>query len=289
MSSGGARTNVHTSGNSGGYSHYSGKDANPVAGKALPATPQPQSSAGTIGHIQIAGSTVVPKGVALPKTSQEMDMQLANVVEGKFADPKKNVEQLDLRPGLIVADFGSGSGLYALALAEAVGETGQVFAVDVQRDLLTRLKNIATQRKLENIEVIWGDIEEIEGAHIARETLDMVLISNTLFQVENKINVFKEAWRVLKPQGALAIIDWSESFSGLGPPESYIVRPAEVILLATDNGFMLSRDFNPGDHHYGIIFVKTSQTSADTAPDAPKSEEERQKEFVSKVIAQELI
>lgn len=256
--------------------------------EALSSVASPKT-AGTVGHVQLSGDAVLPRGVALPKTAQDMDMQTARVVEGTFADPTKNVEQIDIRPGSQVADFGSGSGLYALALAEAVGETGQVFAVDVQRDLLTRLQNIAAQKGIENIEVVWGNIEEIEGAHVTDETLDLVLISNTLFQVENKNNVFKEAWRVLKSDGTLVVIDWSESFAGMGPPEDYVVRPAEATLLATDNGFALRRDFNPGEHHYGLIFTKTAIASEDAVAEVSKTEEEQRSDFVAKVIAQELI
>ena len=60
-----------------------------------------------------------------------------------FSDPEKNIEQFSLGKGMHVADFGTGSGFYALAAAEAVGETGRVYAIDVQKDLLEKLKKEA--------------------------------------------------------------------------------------------------------------------------------------------------
>ena len=81
-------------------------------------------------------------------------------------------------------------------------------------------------------------------------------MTNTLFQVENKVNVFKEAWRVLKLDGTLVVIDWSESFGGLGPHPEAVVDEAAARALAETAGFVFERSFDAGDHHYGLAFRK---------------------------------
>ncbi len=171
-----------------------------------------------------------------------------------FAHPRRNVAALGVEPGMSVADFGSGSGIYVLHMAEALEHSGRVYAIDVQQDLLKRVKNEAHRRGFKNVDVIWTDLERAGSSKFASQTLDLVLISNLLFQIENKAAVLAEAWRILKPKGRLAIIDWSESFGGLGPQKGDVVSKEVALALARNNGFELQREFSAGAHHYGMIF-----------------------------------
>jgi len=179
-----------------------------------------------------------------------------------FAHPKRNVAALGVSPGMSVADFGSGSGIYVLHIAEALLNSGRVFAIDVQLDLLKRVKNEANRRGFKNVDVIWTDLEHPGSSKLADRTLDLVLISNLLFQLENKAAVLTEAGRVLKPAGRLAIIDWAESFGGLGPVKSDVVSREKALELAKENGFELLREFPAGAHHYGLIFRLNPRTKS---------------------------
>ena len=122
-----------------------------------------------------------------------------------------------------VADFGSGSGAYTLPIAQALANSGIVYAIDVQRDLLrrtriTKRKNAASERR--------GDLGELErqgASKIADRTLDLVLISNLLLQIKDTASVFSEAWRILKPAGRLVVIDWNEWYGGIGPQKEDVV------------------------------------------------------------------
>lgn len=171
-----------------------------------------------------------------------------------FAHPHRNVSALGIEPGMHVADFGSGSGAYVLAMAEALDNTGHIYAVDVQRDLLKRTLNEVTKKKYKNVSVIWADLERPGSSKIADDFLDLVLISNLLFQVEEKEMVLREAQRVLKPSGLLAVIDWSDSYEGLGPHRSAVITKAEGKVLAENEGFEFIREFKAGAHHWGMLF-----------------------------------
>ena len=178
--------------------------------------------------------------VAMPDTSN-------------FAHPPRNVGAMHIEQGMYVADFGAGSGAYVLALAEVVGTTGKVYAIDVQKDLLRRIQNEASKRGLHNVEILWGDVELETGSKIVEAHVDCVLISNLLFQITGKGCVFQEAKRILKEGGRLIVIDWSESFNGMGPPSSDVVTKNKTLSLALAHGFELKEEFDAGAHHYGII------------------------------------
>ncbi|MEX0931284.1 MAG: methyltransferase domain-containing protein [Candidatus Paceibacterota bacterium] len=170
-----------------------------------------------------------------------------------FSDPTVTISQLSLAPGAQVADLGSGSGFYALALAREVGDSGRVFAVDVQKDLLTRLKTQANKEHLYNIEVIWGDLERRGGTKLKDASVDDVVISNVLFQISEKDAFADEARRIVKRGGRLLIVDWSDSFGGMGPQPEHIFTEGEARELFERHGFVLERSIEAGEHHYGII------------------------------------
>jgi len=173
-----------------------------------------------------------------------------------FSHPETNVATWKLPLGVSVADFGSGSGHYVLALARTIGDKGIVYAVDIQKDLLAKIKNEAVGQGLRNVEVVWGDIEKLGGSKIKDESLDAVLLSNILFQVKEKEILVHEASRILKKGGSLAAIDWQDSFGGLGPHTEAVFPKESAKTLLESSGFLFEREFAPGDHHYGLIFVK---------------------------------
>lgn len=177
---------------------------------------------------------------------------------GSFSQPERNIELLHVSEGGVVADFGSGSGHYVLPLAERIGEQGTVYAIDIQKPLLTRLEQEAKTRGLKNIHTIWGNVEEVGGSKLRAGILDAAILSNILFQVESKLGLLHEAHRVLKPGGEVLLIDWSESFGGLGPKQGHVVDETTAIRLAEQSGFRFVQEVFVGDHHYGIILQKAS-------------------------------
>ncbi len=171
-----------------------------------------------------------------------------------FAHPKRNIEALGVQKGMVVADLGSGSGAYVLAIARAMENTGKVYAIDVQKDLLRRTMNEANKEGLTNVHILWGDLEKEHGTKLGDESCDLVLISNILFQVENKEQLLREARRILRPRGHLVIIDWSESFGGMGPTKKDVVDKNTALGYAEHIGFKFADEFQAGVHHYGLVF-----------------------------------
>ena len=174
-----------------------------------------------------------------------------------FSDPKNNIKQLGLTEGMSVADFGSGAGHYTLALSQVLGDTGRVYAIDIQKTLLQKIKNIASTENRHNIDILWGDMEQVGGTKLADNSTDAVVLANDLFQVEEKNNVAMEIRRILKPGGKLMVVDWADSFGGIGPAGADIVVESTAKKLFEDIGLRFISRFDEGEHHYGLIFKKS--------------------------------
>jgi ubiquinone/menaquinone biosynthesis C-methylase UbiE len=178
-----------------------------------------------------------------------------------FSDPKRNVEQLSLSPGMIVADFGAGAGFLAVAAAEAVGEDGKVYVLDVQQELLTKATHLAQEHHLDTLVFVRADLEMPQGSTLPEASVDVVLVSNILFQAEDKQAVLTEAFRILRAGGRLLIVDWQESYDGMGPQPEHIFNEAEARTVAENTGFTFMQEIDAGAYHYGHIYRKVDQNS----------------------------
>jgi len=150
-----------------------------------------------------------------------------------FSNPNQNVAHLGLKEGMIVADFGAGTGAYSKASSLLVGNTGKVYAIEVQKDLVKKLESELKFWQGSNIECIWGDIEKFGGTKLADRSIDAIIIANVLFQAPDKLGLIDEARRILKKDGKVLLIDWVGSFSGMGPDVAHVVdkKTAEELFI----------------------------------------------------------
>ena len=133
---------------------------------------------------------------------------LTNIGEFRFKHwLDKNADEflveVGVRTGLVVLDFGCGSGNYVVPTAKLVGEAGRVYALDISRGALDRVEKKAKEEGLENIVQIDASVDE--GIRLEDETIDLMLMIDVLQEIDDKEALLDEAYRILKPGGVLTI------------------------------------------------------------------------------------
>ncbi len=170
-----------------------------------------------------------------------------------FADPVKNLKQFGLREDMIVADLGAGTGFYSVAAGEMVPK-GKVYAVEIIKDYVATIKNKVHNANLHNVECFWGNVEKVGGTKIRDGIVDAVIVSNILFQIESKDKFIEEIKRISKVGGKVLVVDWTDS-SPVGPNTENAFSKEKALSLFQKKGFVLERDIDAGEHHYGMILL----------------------------------
>lgn len=160
------------------------------------------------------------------------------------------LSKVPLYEGMKVADFGSGSALLTIEVARKVAPNGRVYAVEVQKDLVSRIKKEADSSKVGGIvEPIWGDIEKYGGTRIKDEICDAVLVCNVFFMLQDKKGMIKEASRILKKEGFLFLVEWEHR------PMNAVKRE-EARSYFSNTQFEEVNFFDLGDFNYVLVLKK---------------------------------
>ena len=135
--------------------------------------------------------------------------------------PRKNIlKEVGIKPGFRVLDYGCGPGSYTVPLAELVGESGKVYALDIHPLAIQKVKNIASKRELANVETILSDCQ----TGLPDNSLDVVLLYDIFHHLGDPDRILKELHRVLKPEGVLSFSD-------------HHLKENEIVSRVTDSGF----------------------------------------------------
>ena len=170
-----------------------------------------------------------------------------------FLDPKEILTtKLKLKENMIAADFGCGSGGWAVPLAKIL-KKGRVFAIDVLEEPLSALRGKIKMEGLLNIEIKKSDVEK--SSLLLRESCDLVLMTNLLFEVEDIKKVLEEGKRSLKKGGQILIVDWKKEVP-VGPENK--IDPEKIKKLAKELGFLIESEFEAGFSHQAILLRKNT-------------------------------
>lgn len=182
--------------------------------------------------------------------------QADQLVVSKFIDPAGVISQLGVSRGNIIADFGCGSGYFSIPLAQAVGEDGIVYSLDVLPQALETVASKAKALNLTNVKTKRVNLEREKGSGLEDESMSWVIVKDMLFQNGNKKIILKEAYRVLKPDGKVFVMEWNDKDSAVGPDKKLRVPREELENIIKENNFKIEKEVEAGDFHYAMIIVK---------------------------------
>lgn len=151
----------------------------------------------------------------------------------EWQQPERVVAALALAPGARVADLGAGGGYFTFRLADAVGPTGRVYAVDVDRDMLDYLRERAADEGRANVVVVEATPDD---AKLPDAGVDLVLVVDTYHHLEKRVEYFARLRRALAPGGRLAIVEYRDG----GGPAGHFTAPETIEAELRGAGYALA-------------------------------------------------
>jgi len=156
-----------------------------------------------------------------------------------------------------IAEFGCGYGTFTIPAAKSA--RGTVYAIDIEKEMIALTKKEAARHNLRNIKTMLRDFMA-DGTGLKNESVDYVMLFNIL-HVDHPEILLKESFRILRPQGKLAIIHWNyDPSTPRGPSMDIRPKPEQCIRWAEKAGFIKSEQHDLKPHHYGIILIKKEDT-----------------------------
>lgn len=154
-----------------------------------------------------------------------------------------------------VADFGCGYGTFTIPAARIVSR--RVYAIDIDPEMITAVKDKMLNNAVNNVETIQRDILA-EGSGLADESVDYVLLFNML-HTKYPVELLKEACRILRKNGCVVIINWNlDPETPRGPPMEMRPSLEQCVEWCVKSGFDQNSkevyDFKP--YHYGLVMTK---------------------------------
>jgi ubiquinone/menaquinone biosynthesis C-methylase UbiE len=121
-----------------------------------------------------------------------------------FFRPRRDiVKEIGLKESFHVLDYGCGPGGYVPAVAELVGKSGRIYALDISPTAVQMVKNLVRKKRLSNVETILSDCD----TELPDDSVDAILVYDVFHDLKNPKAVLEELHRVLKPDGVLSFSD----------------------------------------------------------------------------------
>lgn len=206
------------------------------------------------GHAQKGGAQ--HRG---PSDIKEYIASLERPERDQDQKPAQVVEALGVKPGMVVADIGAGSGYFTRRFAEAVTETGKVYAVDVEEEMLTyNSESLANLHFPYHAEFI---LARPDSPKLPTDSTNLIFLCNVYHHLEDRAAYFSNVKSALKPGGRVAVVDFyhDERSGEVGFPKKHLVPRETVIDEMTKAGYRLAKEHSFLPRQYFLEFVPTAR------------------------------
>jgi ubiquinone/menaquinone biosynthesis C-methylase UbiE len=149
------------------------------------------------------------------------EAQYRNASRDSIEQPEKVMEAVGVQPGMVVGEIGAGHGYFTFWLAKGVGETGKIYANDIDESALGAIERRREAEKVANIETVLGTVDD---PRLPAASLDMVFVVNAFHDLERPVELLANLLPALKPGATVVIMDREEDKAG----DSHFLTRAEV-------------------------------------------------------------
>jgi ubiquinone/menaquinone biosynthesis C-methylase UbiE len=167
--------------------------------------------------------------------------------------PSEALEQLELKPGMVVCDLGCGNGYYALKMAERVAPDGKVLAVDIQPEMLHLLELRAKDAGIENVEPVLGTLVDPK---LPAGEVDLVLLVDVYHEFSHPEQMLARIRESLSEDGVIALLEYRMEDRSVPIKLLHKMSKRQIMKEYTANGFELARQYDKLPWQHLMFFKK---------------------------------
>ena len=174
----------------------------------------------------------IPFGFAIGQVSHGGESrETIDKMRDRDLQPDKIMDIIGLQQGMIVGEAGASYGYFTFKMSKRVGNTGIVYANDIDSDALKLIEEKCKLEKITNIKTVLGTVDD---PLYPKNNLDMVVVFDCLFEFSQPVKWMQNTRNYLKPEGKLVIVDPDPS--KIGSSEHFLSRK-EIHDFARESGF----------------------------------------------------
>jgi len=168
-------------------------------------------------------------------------------------NPDGALDAIGIKPGMVVADVGAGTGYMSLKMATRVGASGKVYAEDVQPEMLRRLRQNAAEAKLTNIQTVLGGEADPK---LPPNMLDLILLVDVYHEFSQPQRMLRKMRESLKPDGRLVLLEYRKEDPSIPIRPEHKMSVQEVKLELEAEGFHLDQVLETLPRQHILILTK---------------------------------
>lgn len=163
--------------------------------------------------------------------------------------PLETLKLLGLTKGNTVADVGCGIGYFSIPAASIAGDEAIVYALDLSQEMIDEVEKKSVDSGMAIIKTIKTEEYELK---LDDASVDFILMSLVLHEVEDKARMIDEITRILKPGGTFSLIEWEKIEGASGPPMEERISFEEIDDILSEIGYQDIRKHIISENFYGI-------------------------------------